>query len=152
ARSHSDPVSGAAAMSVFVCLVRTDGAPVYEALCRKYGAKREAPRVVPPSWCMMGDFAVMLGSDIPGLAPRVARRGEWIGAGLVRRDERPARPAHPSTERAAPERDASDLAAVLELLAESGAAAVSKLVGDFAFVAWNRERRQLVAARDTFGV
>jgi asparagine synthase (glutamine-hydrolysing) len=41
---------------------------------------------------------------------------------------------------------------VLELLAESGASGVSKLIGDFAFVAWNHERRQLVAARDTFGV
>lgn len=171
-------------MSVFVCLVRTDGAPVYEALCRKYGTKREVPRAVPPSWCMMGDFAAMLGSDVPGLVPRVARLGEWVGVGLVRLDEQPAHSPHAhdrttvasthlrasesrlagshevesrsgssgAAESGAPDRYVADLTTVLELLAESGASGVSKLVGDFAFVAWNSEQRQLVAARDTFGV
>jgi asparagine synthase (glutamine-hydrolysing) len=133
---------------------------------------------------MMGDFAAMLGSDVPGLVPRVARHGEWIGVGLVRLDEQPGRPplardpargagtdvcttesgvadSHATDGRTGnsgaadgnvPDRDAADLATVLETLAESGASGVSKLVGDFAFVAWNREQRQLVAARDTFGV
>jgi len=127
-------------MSVFLCLVRTDGAPIDEALCRRYSTKREVPRVVPPSWCVMGEFAAMLGSDVPGLEPQVMRYGAWIGVGLVRLD---ARPDHGGT---------TDLARVLEALEASGAAGVTDLVGDFAFVAWNGDTRQLIAARDAFGV
>lgn len=63
-------------MSVFLCLVRTDGAPIDQALCQRYSTKREVPRVVPPSWCMMGELAAMLGSDVPGLEPGIARYGD----------------------------------------------------------------------------
>ncbi len=127
-------------MSVFLCLVRTDGAPIDEALCRRYSTKREVPRVVPPSWYRMGEFAAMVGSDVPGLEPRIMRYGAWSGVGLVRLD---APPDHGGT---------MNLARVLEALQASGAAGVADLVGDFAFVAWNRDRRQLIAARDAFGV
>lgn len=139
-------------MSVFVCLVRTDGAPVDEALCQRYSRKREVPRVVPPSWCTMGEFAAMLGSDVPGLEPHVARHGEWVGVGLVRLDALPDASSKDSPVGATRYDGATDLARVLEVLDASGASGVARLVGDFAFVAWNRERRQLVAARDTFGV
>ena len=135
-------------MSVFLCLVRTDGLPVVESLRRRYCAKRELPRIVPPSWCVMDDFAAMLGSDVPGLEPQVMRCGAWVGVGLVRLDTRP----DGSARRNESHDGTVDLARVLELLEASGAAGVAKLVGDFAFVAWNHDRRELIAARDTFGV
>ncbi len=46
----------------------------------------------------------------------------------------------------------SDSAALLPLVQAHGADAVHHLRGEFAFVAWHRERRVLHAARDAFGV
>jgi asparagine synthase (glutamine-hydrolysing) len=41
---------------------------------------------------------------------------------------------------------------VLRVVDASGAAGVGGLVGDFSFVAWNGANRELIAARDAFGV
>ncbi len=151
-------------MSVFLCLVRTDGAPIDEALCRRYGAKREVPRVVPPSWCVMGEFAAMVGSDVPGLEAEVVSYGDWVGVGIVRLDER--KPFYPKVRPDIHTRSGSvspamegghdsrttDLMRVLDALDAFGPSGVTGLVGDFAFVAWNHTKRQLIAARDAFGV
>jgi asparagine synthase (glutamine-hydrolysing) len=113
---------------------------------------------------MMGEIAVMLGSDVPGLEAQVMSYGPWVGVGLVRLDERPhvhhdVHPdVHPDSQSDGSAMDdephgrTTDLTRVLDALETFGPAGVAGLVGDFAFVAWNRATRQLIAARDAFGV
>ena len=49
-------------------------------------------------------------------------------------------------------RSESDTEVLLALLAGQGAAAIERLVGMFAFAFWDRERRELLLARDRLGI
>jgi len=49
-------------------------------------------------------------------------------------------------------RSASDTEVLLNLLRREGAAGIQKLVGMFAFALWDRERQELLLARDRLGI
>lgn len=134
-------------MSAFACIFRFDGNPVQEpdlARPMRALAARGDVRLV-----AAGPFGAVVGADGTGLRPRMAQRGALVGVGDVRLDNR-AEVEGWARGPLAP--GASDLEAVLAALEARGHACVTGLRGDFAFAAWDRQARTLVAARDALGV
>ena len=134
-------------MRFFTCVLDPTGLGLgnrarlaYEALPRGRGLHYE--------WQRFESAAVLTGWDDPYGDPLVVEDGDWIAAGMVRLDNRQEveRWVHRG------ERATTDLALTLRVVARYGSEYVSKLLGDFAFVAWNVKTRSGVAACDAFAV
>ncbi|HEU4561557.1 MAG TPA: asparagine synthase-related protein [Longimicrobium sp.] len=95
-----------------------------------------------------GDFAAAASMEPHALRPLLARRGTLLAVGDVRLDNR-AEVAAWGGVRAA---EASELELVLAAYAARGAECLDRMLGDFALVVWDGERRTLLALRDPFGV
>jgi asparagine synthase (glutamine-hydrolysing) len=134
-------------MSMFLCLINTDGSPLIDDVCRAYGTRPEAHTIVPAHWHVQHDFAALVGSDIRDLVPSVVSVCGWTGVGMAQ--------LHSADQSAyalkGSRKASSDLETLVGCIAQQGPLAVSNLIGDFAFVCWHPARRELVAARDTFG-
>lgn len=142
-------------MNGFVCILGER--PVPDAALRPYagrlaacttGADGVAPRVrtlsSPP-------FAALV-TDAPGaLRPLAARHGPLLAVGDVRLDNRAEVARHAREVMEVPD-SLPDLAVALGAYAARGEACIPELLGDFAFVIWDERTRELVAARDAFGV
>jgi asparagine synthase (glutamine-hydrolysing) len=139
----------------FVCMPG-DG-PVSEVALRAYaarlaacttGADGVAPRVrtlaSPP-------FVALVTDDSGALRPLTARHGPLLGIGDVRLDNR-AEVARHAREVLDAGDSVPDLALVLGAYAARGEGCIPELLGDFGFVIWDERTRELVAARDAFGV
>jgi asparagine synthase (glutamine-hydrolysing) len=131
----------------FTCVLDTQGLGLgnrtrqaYEVLPRQRGLNYE--------WQCFESAAVLTGWDDPYGDPLVAQGGDWIAAGIVRLDNRPEIEKWVHRR----EKAATDLELVLSVVAQYGGEYVSKLLGDFAFVAWNGKRQSGVAACDAFAV
>ena len=94
-----------------------------------------------------GFLALALSHDVLGRPQHAAYRGR-VGVGVVRLDNR--------LELASGIPDlavtASDLELAVAVLARHGADALRYILGDFALVSWDPQRRRLLAARDALGV
>lgn len=134
-------------MRFFTCVLDPQGLGLgnrarlaYEALPRQRGLHYE--------WQRFESAAVLTGWDDPYGDPLVAQDGDWVAAGMVRLDNREEveRWVHRG------ERATTDLSLAVRVVARYGSEQVAKLLGDFAFVAWNVKTRSGVAACDAFAV
>jgi asparagine synthase (glutamine-hydrolysing) len=131
----------------FACVVRLDGdlvAPPHAAL--DVPATIDAPAHAPARVTSPG-FSAIFDTLPSGIGPSVARAGTAVGIGDVRLDNRAAllaRLALPDT--------ASDLEVAMAAVARDGAPGAAALIGDFAFVIWRPDTRELIAVRDALGV
>lgn len=135
-------------MSVFACLIGRDGAPVPDIVRRRIAARRAARTFQPARWRHSRHLAIFLGSDVPGVTPRIAQRNEFIAVGAARLHDT-ARLLE--LRRRSPQAD-SDLALILDMLWHSGPGCIEDLSGDFAFVVYDRRTHSVTAARDAFGI
>jgi len=135
-------------MSMLLCLIDRDGGPIPDDVAHTFDRRRPTRTCVTPAiWHRHGSFAALVGSDTVGLDPVVASASGWYGVGMVRLFHSAAA-AVPLSQT---QRAQSDLATVLTQLAEFGPSAIRRVSGVFVFVAWHPERREIIAARDTFG-
>jgi asparagine synthase (glutamine-hydrolysing) len=95
-----------------------------------------------------GCFQAVAQRAIQGLGPTVSRTRSLAGVGEVRLD-------HPDVVARwagrAPDRT-PHLELVLAAIESRGPECIAELLGDFAFVVWNAASREIIAARDAFGV
>lgn len=109
-----------------------------------------------PAWCrnftqrwyQNCGASVLLAGDGHGVEHSFAEHNGWYAVGSARLDNRTE-----LLRRYAPQaRTLPDLVLVLHAIAADHGMAVSHLLGDFAFVAWNPAVRHVIGARDAFGV
>ncbi|HEX2076179.1 MAG TPA: asparagine synthase-related protein [Longimicrobium sp.] len=142
-------------MNGFVCIV--GDAPVADAALRPYaarlarcltGADGMVPRIrtleSPPFVALFTESA-----DAP--RPLAARHGPLLGIGDVRLDNR-AEVARRAREVMDVTDSVPDLALVLGAFAARGETCIPELLGDFGMVIWDERTREMLAARDAFGV
>lgn len=134
-------------MRFVTCVLDPDGRGITDRVRRGYEALPRG-RGLELQWQSFDNAAVLIGWDDPYGCPLVVADGDWIAAGVVRLDNRQEleRWVHRG------DRAASDLELVLRIVARYGSEYISKLLGDFAFIAWNGETRYGVAACDAFAV
>ena len=130
----------------FLIAVPTAAASAEEARCGYTAYLRR--RGVEPSWHRAGAAWVAVGGHRGAAEPSVTRCKAYTAVGFVRLDNRP------DVERwmGSREQGLSDLDLVVRFLDRQGAAGVPRLLGDFAFVIWDIETREVLAARDALGV
>jgi len=134
-------------MRFFTCVLDPAGTGIsnrarrdYEALPRERGLQFQ--------WHVFESVAILTGwDDLYGDA-MTAEHEEWIAAGIVRLDNR--QELERQFDRYG--KKSSDLELVLRAVCRDGGAFIARLLGDFAFIAWDRGTRSGVAACDTFAV
>lgn len=138
-------------MGAVAAIVRWDAGPVEAAHLARMSRAAPCPALERTTSAAGGQVAMArlpaISSDA-GAQPLVDEsRGLWVlfDGRLDNRDDlvRALDAGGPS---------APDASLVLEAFARWGTAAGSRLLGDFAFIAWDSRRRRLVACRDHFGI
>jgi asparagine synthase (glutamine-hydrolysing) len=134
-------------VSLFLVLVPRNGCLITPGIQRRYETAR-CCRGLRLQWVQWGPAALLLGLNGAGPQPVVASWHSHIGVGLVRLDNGPelARALgceYPGT---------SDMELVVRTTARHGEAAVPNMLGDFAFVIWDRQQEMAIVGRDAFGV
>jgi asparagine synthase (glutamine-hydrolysing) len=147
--ARRSPPSSLRGADVYVCALRPSGERLTKADVFGYMARlrrRAGERI---DSLADGPFAAIAVSGPTHVRPLLARWRQLVGVGDVRLDNRAdvARLAG-----LAPAHDGSDLELVLAALDAAGEACVPRLLGDFAFVAWDARAQKLLAVRDAFGV
>jgi len=141
-------------MSGFAAVLHTDGSPVPEDLIRQLTASIEH-RGSHGSCVTCGPLG--LGARVLPTTPESRRERQPLGEDddwLVfdgRLDDRAGLAAEVERHGARPTDD-SDAALVLAACRCWGRSAASRLIGEFAFVFWNAQSRELVCARDVLGL
>ncbi|HSU15793.1 asparagine synthetase B family protein [Longimicrobium sp.] len=100
------------------------------------------------AWVDDGAFAAAASTEPDALRPLLARRGALLAAGDVRLDNRGEVAGWGGVRGDR----APDIELVLAAYAARGAGCLDALLGDFALVLWDGDRRTLTAIRDPFGV
>ena len=144
-------------MSGIVALVRTDGAPVERPLLDRLTASLAFRG--PDGLGTQAVGSVGLGHTQLATTPEAAREQQpatldgraWITAD-ARIDGRRELVEELGRLQADELDDATDVELVLHAYRAWGEACTDHLLGDFAFVIWDAQRRRLFAARDPFGV
>jgi asparagine synthase (glutamine-hydrolysing) len=141
-----------AVSGVFVFLMRPSGVPITEEIWRRFDTGAARNELPPLRWVSEDTYAVGLGPDVTGLhsGPALSRtrRFRVIGnAWLHNRDEVARWAGAPE-----PLPRATDLEVIAKAIEVRGTQCLSGILGDFALVVWNPFSRELVAARDAFGV
>jgi asparagine synthase (glutamine-hydrolysing) len=134
-------------MTGFRCVLRPSGQRLNaEAAARSLESVQASRR---PHTAVMQTPDFVASIDTTGGGPRVgfATFGSWIGVGFARLDNRDAL-EHEEYGRSLVE----DLALATRHVAHLGTLGVERLLGDFAFALYNRATRELILARDAFGV
>lgn len=137
---------------IFLVLIRLDGQPITEQLRRRYDAAAVREELPPLRWELDGCCGVALEPDAIGLrtGPLHVRGRRLTVAGNARLDNRDEVIAMAPSPYVAG--DAADLDAVARALEAAGPDRIREFFGDFAFAAWDPSKRELLAARDAFGV
>lgn len=134
-------------MSFFACVVNVEGGPVPPA----YRSAIEASpfrRSLQLDWCSMTGFVGAIGVRDGQPTASMALDDGAVAIGDVRLDNRVELVRRCAGFR--PPR--SDLELALRVVHPTDGAAAGRMLGDFAFVAWDPARRSLLGIRDTFGV
>jgi asparagine synthase (glutamine-hydrolysing) len=133
---------------MYTCSLRLRGAPAVrgEVVGRllRGGASAESLQTM-----VEGPFAAVATAGRAQLRPQLARWRHIMGVGDVRLDNRVEVARIAGVDASGP---AGDLALVLAALDAAGESCVPRLLGDFAFVAWDARAQKLLAVRDAFGV
>jgi len=135
-------------VSMFLCLIHTEGGLITDGMRQSYSRRRETKTRSQARWHVDGSFAALTGSDIPGVSPRIVHTCGWTGVGIAHLHQHAGSTARSSQASA----QLNDLERLVTSVALRGPADVGSATGEFAFVCWHPERREIVAARDTFGV
>lgn len=137
---------------VFLFLTRPSGDPITTEIRQRFDTSAARNQLPLLRWTNEGSYAVALGPDVTGLrtGPTFARTRRLVVVGNARLDHR----AEVAGWTEAPERmaDAPDLEVIAGAVERRGTNCIPHIQGDFAFVVWDPVTRDLVAARDTFGV
>lgn len=134
-------------MSFFLGVVHLDGGSADEGLrarlaCDAFTCRHRM------EWHRGDGFIGVLGRDDRGVAPAIARVGTAIAIGVCRLDN-----ASDTARRLRREPgQADDLTLLAETMLHEDSALIARLIGDFAVVVWDPAKRQLLGARDVFGV
>jgi len=135
---------------VFFCALRPTGEPLSKTELFGHIARFRAAGGGQPDSVVAGPFAALtLDAGDGSTRAAIARAGDLVGVGVARLDDRAAAMA---LARRPVRGDASDLEVILAALDGAGEEAVGRLVGDFAFVAWDARAHKLLAVRDALGV
>jgi asparagine synthase (glutamine-hydrolysing) len=134
---------------MWVCLLRPRGEPLSKGDVLSYvaGLKRQPGGSLHS--VVEGPFAAVATSHPAQHRPQLGRWRNIIAAGDVRLDNRSAVAALAGAE---PASTLSDLELVLAALDRVGEGCIARILGDFAFVAWDARAQKLIAVRDAFGV
>lgn len=135
-------------MNLFLCLMRPNGEPVTDEMRSRYASHR-CFRGTDAQWRDLGAFAVLTLVD-PAISgqPEVVQWGHYIGAGIVRLDNREDIEQWTTCKN----NGLSDLALVTRVVATYDERYIPKMLGDFGFIVCDTVTRKLVAACDAFAV
>jgi len=136
-------------MRLIAGVLYLDGRAADAGLLKAMGAQMIAPGLQPRTrvWCDGTIGLSVLDFSARGSADTVMpERGDWIAAADVRLDA----PASLARELVLDTTDADHL--LLAALQRWDTDAPDKVLGDFAFAAWNRSTRTLSCGRDIFGI
>jgi asparagine synthase (glutamine-hydrolysing) len=134
---------------MYVCALRPHGEPLSKGDVFGYIARLKRGPDTTLHSVVEGPFAAVATAHPQQRRPQLARWRSIIGAGDVRLDNR----AEVARIARVDETDAeSDLQLVLAALDRAGDDCVARILGDFAFIAWDARAQKLTAARDAFGI
>jgi asparagine synthetase B (glutamine-hydrolysing) len=133
---------------MYVCALRPRGEPLSRTDVFGYIARLKRGRDVVLHTIVEGPFAAIALASPQQQRPRIARHRGLIAVGDVRLDNR----AEIAALARMPVEGHTDLELVLGALDTAGEGCVARLLGDFAFVAWDPRAQKLIAVRDAFGV
>ena len=133
-------------MNAVLCGLRLDGCAINRR--ELFPAIARLPRRVEYEWFESGAFGAFAQKANVPLRPLVGRQRAITCVGDVRLDN--AREMADLLDVSGPVRSHVQLAAMM--VDRFGVAAIDKLRGDFAFVAWDASAQRLFAVRDPFGV
>jgi asparagine synthase (glutamine-hydrolysing) len=134
-------------VSLFACAIQLDGGRVPESFRdRIEGSPFSAGRAL--QWCAARGFLGAVDTSGRGAPPSIVRMGPAVAIGVARLDNRRDVARWCSLV----EEPVSDLALAMRYVTRDQGARIANLLGDFAFVVWDPSNREVLAARDTFGV
>jgi len=139
----------------FVCLTPRIGGSWPEALRRRYellprrrGLSYRWDRIAFPGSPAASDIVVLSAWTGPSAATTIAAGSTSAAVGSVRLDNRPELEQRLGCRN----QEVPDLDLVRRLVASEGVDAISRILGDFAFIVWDELKATLAAATDAFAV
>jgi len=134
---------------MYLCALRPRGESIARTDLFGYIARLKRPQHSSLHTIVEGPFAAIATSHDSHMRTYIARHRQVIGVGDVRLDNRAEIAALSGLD---PRDGESDLQLVLAALDAVGEACIPRLLGDYAFVAWDARAQKLLAIRDAFGV
>ncbi|CAN5616116.1 asparagine synthase-related protein [soil metagenome] len=134
---------------MYVCALRPHGEPLSKMDVFGYIARLKRRPDASLHSVVEGPFAAVATEHPSQPRPQLGRWRNVIGAGDVRLDNRAEVARIGGVD---PADVASDLTLVLAALDRAGEGCIARLLGDYAFVAWDARAQKLLAVRDAFGV
>jgi asparagine synthase (glutamine-hydrolysing) len=139
-------------VNAFLLLTRPSGSPVPDALRNQYAATPHRLGLQ-LRWFATSSASALVCTDDTELKPPAVLWGSRLGVGFVRLDNRAeVRSWDVECDAKVDDAAVSDLELVVRIVARTGPRCIPHLLGDFAFAVWDETTRNLVAARDAFGV
>lgn len=136
-------------MRFFTCVLHPEGHSIPDDVRRRYEGFARG-RGLEFRWQCGEQIALFTGWDDPYGDPLVVEDGthDWVAAGMVRLDNRSTLLRLVDGVSA----DVTDLELAGRVIARHGTRYISRLLGDFGFVAWDGRTRTAVAVCDAFAV
>jgi asparagine synthase (glutamine-hydrolysing) len=133
-------------MNIFCGVMHFHGGPVPDAWRIRF-ASAGCCRTLPLNFVESAGFWGFAGGDATGRRPTCIRHGERVAIGTARLDDSLGVSQAESNARAA----ASNLGYILDAW-PGDAKSLTQVIGDFAFVIYDSRSKEIVGARDAFGV
>jgi asparagine synthase (glutamine-hydrolysing) len=139
-------------IGVFLFLVRPSGDPITAEIRERFNASAAQNELPHLGWTGEENTAAAVGPDVDGSStgPMLVRSRRLLVVGNARLDN----PKEVAGWTNASERlsGAKDLEIIARAIEHRGPSCISRILGDFAFLAWDGSTQRLTAARDAFGV